>query len=77
MKQRGVAVIGAIALLPIAWGLVQHTLSIPEAAKRALAVVVVLWLVETMVLPLLAPMFRPAANASAGGESAPDGQGGA
>lgn len=66
MKRRGVALIGALALMPIGWGLVQHTMSIPEAAKRALIVFVALSLVEMILLPLLGPMLQPAPEPAAG-----------
>ena len=65
VKQRGIAIVGALALLPIAWGLVQHTLSIPEAAKRSMILLVGLWLVERLVLPLLGPMLSPRPEAAA------------
>lgn len=75
MKRRGVAVIGAVALLPIAWGLMNHTMAIPEAAKRAVIVLVALWLLEAVVLPLLGPMLQPRETPAT--EAAPESAGGA
>ena len=77
MKRRGVAVIGAVALLPIAWGLMNHTMAIPEAAKRAVIVLVALWLLEAIVLPLLGPMLQPREAATPPAEAAPETAGGA
>ena len=72
MKRRSVAILGAVALLPIAWGLMRHTMPIPEAAKRAVIVLVVLWLLEAVVLPLLTPMLQPREPATPPAEPAPD-----
>jgi len=55
-----VALVGALGLMPIAWGLMRHTMSIPEGAKRAVILSVALWVVEKIVLPLLRPMLHPA-----------------
>jgi hypothetical protein len=51
--------IGALAMMPVAWGLVRHSLTIPEAAKRAAILLVALALVETVILPLIGPLLQP------------------
>ena len=75
MKRRSVAVIGAVALLPIAWGLISHTMAIPEAAKRAVIVLVALWVLDAVVLPLLGPMLQPRAEAPPAEPATPDSAG--
>ena len=52
MKHRGVALVGLLAMVPIALGLVRNTLTLSAAATRALVLLVILWVIEAVVLPL-------------------------
>ena len=59
LKHRAIGMIGAVGMLPIAIGLLQNSLTIPEAAKRAVILLVVLAAVEAVLMPLIVPLLQP------------------
>ena len=57
--RRVLAIGGLFCLVPIGRGLVNGSLTVPAAAGRALTLLVVLWLLEHIVVPLVMAFAFP------------------
>jgi hypothetical protein len=52
--------VGMLGLLPIAWGLFNHSLTMGAAAVRAVVLLVGLMVLEAIAIPLVKPLLSPA-----------------
>jgi hypothetical protein len=59
VKTKGVALLGLVCMVPIALGLMRSTLTLDEAAQRAIVLLVVLAVVDRLVVPLAASLLGP------------------
>lgn len=59
IRTRSLGLLGLAGMLPLAWGLVQGTLSLDQAALRAGVLLGLLALVEHFVLPLVQLVLGP------------------
>jgi hypothetical protein len=66
---RGFAMLGLLALLPIAWMLFRGSLDLPAAAQRAGLVLVGLMLIERVVAPVFLAVLHSGATPEQPGEA--------
>jgi hypothetical protein len=65
VQGRGFAILGLLALLPIAWMLFQGSLDLPAAAQRAGLVLVGLMLIERVIAPIFLAVLHSGAQPEA------------